>query len=65
VILYRPDTNLHISVISDSETYVDTAFLPEIIESTQGTIVAPRTADEVSADVLEYLGAREVIRIIS
>jgi hypothetical protein len=56
--------NLHISVISDSSTYIDTAFLPEIIESTQGTSIAPQSTDEVSADVLTYLGAEAGQRTI-
>jgi hypothetical protein len=58
------NTKLHISVISDSSTYEDTAFLPTRISSTQGTIIAPRSADEVSADVLEYLRAEVVERNI-
>jgi hypothetical protein len=61
----KEDMNLHISTISDSSTYVDTAFLPKRIAGTQGTKIAPKSADEVSADVLDYLGAEVVVKIIS
>jgi hypothetical protein len=61
----KDNTNLHISVISDSSKYVDTAYLPKLIKSTQGTTISPQSANKVSADVLDYLGAGVVVKIIS